>query len=102
MKQKPECKIMANGSKWWKLDGIVHREDGPAFESADGYRCWFKHGKRHREDGPAAESKYGAMEWWVNDQRLYPEAMSNNFMKKLKKKYPKLVEAMMVYLVHES
>ena len=33
-------KVWANGSKFWYLNGKLHREDGPAIEWADGDKFW--------------------------------------------------------------
>jgi hypothetical protein len=44
-----------DGRREWRLNGKLHREDGPAVEWADGRREWWLHGERHREDGPALE-----------------------------------------------
>ena len=60
----------ADGAKQWWLNGELHREDGPADESADGTKEWRVNGLRHREDGPAVEYANGHKEWWVNGQRL--------------------------------
>lgn len=69
------CEIDKYGNKrWYNAVGQFHREDGPAIEHPSGYSGWFLNGKRHREDGPAVE-------------RL---------------KYLKLIESMIVYLVHNS
>ena len=100
MKRESECKIMANGSKWWKLDGIVHREDGPAVEFTDGYKVWYKHGKRHREDGPAVDYSNGHKSWYLNGQYLRVRESIND--PELKRKYPELIESMIIYSVHNS
>ena len=50
----------------WHLDGVLHREDGPAIEWKDGDKYWYKNGKQHRDNGPAVEEDNGHMEWWVN------------------------------------
>ena len=48
------------GKKEWYRDGKLHREDGPAIEFADGSKKWYRDGELHREDGPAIESaSYG-------------------------------------------
>ena len=66
------------GSKMWKLNGKLHREDGPAVVLSDGPNSikthpgkkeWWVKGKRHREDGPAVELPVGYKEWWVNGTR---------------------------------
>jgi hypothetical protein len=73
MKEQPQCKVYANGTKEWCLHGKYHREDGPAYEKADGRKEWFLHGKRHREDGPAIEYADGTKEWLLNDREVHPE-----------------------------
>lgn len=50
----------------WYLDGVLHREDGPAIEFADGTNEWRINGKLHREDGPAVECSSGAKYWYAN------------------------------------
>jgi len=52
---------------WW-LNGILHRDDGPACEWADGSRWWYRNGLRHRQGGPACEEADGRKEWYVNDR----------------------------------
>ena len=90
----------ANGDKEWCLNGKFHREDGPAVEYADGDKHWYLNGKRHREDGPAVEYANGDKCWCLNDKKLDPEEATND--PELKLKYPKLIDEMVVYLVHES
>jgi len=41
MKDKPICKTDSNGTKHWRLNGNIHREDGPAIEYVDGTKKWF-------------------------------------------------------------
>ena len=52
------------------VDGILHREDGPARISKDGLRgYWHQNNKFHRLDGPAAINTYRYLEgWYVNDK----------------------------------
>lgn len=57
------------GRKMWKLNGKLHREDGPAVVGRKGHEEWYLNGKRHREDGPAMELPAGYKEWWVNGIR---------------------------------
>lgn len=35
----------SNGSKEWFLDGVLHREDGPAAEFSSGDKFWYYHGE---------------------------------------------------------
>jgi hypothetical protein len=55
----------ANGARYWYLNDQFHREDGPAIERASGTREWYLNGKRHREDGPAVEQVNGTRKWFV-------------------------------------
>ena len=54
----------------WKLNGKLHREDGPAIEHPSGTKCWYINGKLHREDGPAIEHANGYKIWYINDVEL--------------------------------
>ena len=76
--KKSICKIGPRDSKFWYLNGILHREDGPAVEYADGSKYWVLNGKLHREDGPAIEYVNGDKEWYLNainysEQNYYRE-----------------------------
>ena len=66
MSEQLKMKVHPDGSKSWRLNGILHRTDGPAFEGADGTRHWRLNGKFHRTDGPAYERADGAKEWCLN------------------------------------
>jgi hypothetical protein len=70
---KYEVKVYADGSKYWYLNGNLHREDGPAVAHSGGYKAWFLNGKRHREDGPAIERINGYKFWWLKGERLTEE-----------------------------
>ncbi len=37
----------------WFVNGVHHREDGPAIEQPDGTKYWIVNGIRHRLNGPA-------------------------------------------------
>jgi len=67
---KPKLTIAEDGTKTWKLNGLLHREDGPAIIWANGTKCWYIHGQLHRTEGPAiiwpTEEKY----WFINNRRL--------------------------------
>jgi hypothetical protein len=56
-------------SKEWWINGKRHREDGPAIEWVSGSKLWYQNDKCHREDGPAAEWSNGTKEWWISGQR---------------------------------
>jgi hypothetical protein len=50
----------------YRLNGKLHREDGPAIEWASGNKSWWFNGKCHRTDGPARELVNGDKEWYLN------------------------------------
>jgi hypothetical protein len=58
------------GNRFWFLNGLLHREDGPAVEWADGTKYWYINGQRHREDGPAIEYTDGWKEWYLNGKKM--------------------------------
>ena len=57
----------------WYLNGVPHREDGPAVEYPSGVKEWYLNGKRHRENGPAIEYPDGSKEWWHHGLRTKVE-----------------------------
>ena len=66
-------KVYPNGTKYWYLNGKLHREDGPAYESANGNKFWYLNDKLHREDGPAIEYADGNKFWFLNGERVTEE-----------------------------
>ena len=63
-------KIDKDGTKYWYLNGNLHREDGPAIECANGTKYWYLNGKCHREDGPACEWANGDKAWYLDGKRF--------------------------------
>ena len=63
---------LLNETKYWFLNGKLHRVDGPAIEHVNGYKYWFLNGELHRTDGPAIEFPNGYKEWWFNGIRANP------------------------------
>ena len=43
---QPEMENSLDGSKYWRLNGQYHREDGPAIEYPNGRKYWFLNGKQ--------------------------------------------------------
>jgi hypothetical protein len=41
MNQQAELEIDIYGTKYWKLNGLCHREDGPAIEYKNGAKEWW-------------------------------------------------------------
>lgn len=48
----------------WRRNGMLHREDGPAYERADGTKRYYRQGLLHREDGPAVVHPDGTCLWF--------------------------------------
>ncbi len=42
--------VHGNGTKYWHLNGKLHREDGPAIEWADGDKDWYLNGNHLTEE----------------------------------------------------
>jgi hypothetical protein len=79
MSAQPKNKVLPNGTKEWRLNGNLHRTDGPAIERADGSKMWCLNGNLHRTDGPAYEGANGRKAWWLNGnlvswQEVYHQA----------------------------
>ena len=49
---------------------ILHRVDGPASIEAGFAECWFLNGVRHREGGPAVLYQDGTREWWTHGKKV--------------------------------
>jgi hypothetical protein len=58
------------GSKFYRVDGYLHREDGPAVEDHSGALYWFRYNKLHREDGPAVEYPDGTKHWFYHGEKM--------------------------------
>ena len=65
-----------NGTVCYYVDGLLHREDEPAIITNDGAKYWFKDGRLHRTDGPAIETINGQKAWFVKGLE-YTEALFN-------------------------
>jgi hypothetical protein len=58
--------IDEDGAERWRLNGKLHREDGPAVIYPNGTQVWYRNGLRHREDGPAVIREDG-IQWWYRN-----------------------------------
>jgi len=85
--EQPTLKTFANGSKEWRLNGQLHREDGPARELFNGTKFWFQNDQLHHLDGPAIEFANGSKEWWINGKQFSESEFKR--VKKLQTKEPK-------------
>lgn len=73
---KYEVTKYEDGREDWQVDGIFHREDGPAIKEANGSEYWYLNGKYHRKNGPAVLIKYEtvfSIEEWRIDGKLHRE-----------------------------
>ena len=57
------------GYEAWYLNGLRHRDAGPAIEFED-FKAWYEHGKAHRIGGPAKVFTDGTEQWWENGVRI--------------------------------
>jgi len=71
---QPKMMVHSSGTKEWRLDGKLHRTDGPAIEWADGSKEWRLNGNFHRTDGPAIEwinrTAGVAKKWFLNGKEV--------------------------------
>jgi len=74
---------LPNGTKKWYVNGLLHREDGPAIELLNGDKKWYVNGLLYREDGPAIERANGDKEWYVHGIK-YTEAEFKDVINNLK------------------
>lgn len=96
---KPQLEVLPDGSTLWKLNGKLHREDGPAVKRPNGVTAWWVNGQLHREDGPALEGPNGAKYWYLNDEKLFEEDLLSETMQI---NYPKLYNSYLISHVMES
>lgn len=74
MKKQDAPDILLDGTKRWRVNGRLHRVDGPAIEHPDGTKEWYLNGLRHREDGPAIERADGTGKYWHRGNRITKKA----------------------------
>ena len=70
MSDQPTLTKYSDGTKEWRLNDSLHREDGPAIEYANGSKAWWLNDRLHRKDGPAIEYADGSKEWWLNGKEI--------------------------------
>lgn len=54
---KYTVKVYDDGTKFWFLNGKLHREDDPAIEWANGSKSWWLYGKQLTEEEFNARNK---------------------------------------------
>jgi hypothetical protein len=80
--KKPICKTWGDGSYAYYVNGLLHREDGPAIEHPDGTTAWYLKGNCHRIGGPAVEWPNGTKVWWLDDVRYSEEVYWKELFKR--------------------
>lgn len=60
----------SEGMKYYFLNDIVHRVDGPAVMDGAGYEAWYLRGEFHRTDGPAVVATGGFEAYYIHGVRL--------------------------------
>ena len=65
--------LTKDGTREWRLDGKLHRIDGPALIRLDGCKGWYFMGELHREDGPAIYGPNIIGEYYLEGQELSKE-----------------------------
>ena len=73
MENKPIYDIDDEGTKRWYLNGIPHREDGPAVEYRDGTKKWIVRGQFHNVNGPAIIYSTGVVKWYIKGKNITNE-----------------------------
>ena len=61
-------KLKTKGQTIYRMGGMLHRLDGPAFIAKDGTEYWYKNDKLHRIGGPAI-IRNDKVEYWINYKR---------------------------------
>jgi hypothetical protein len=84
-----------DGSTKWFKHGVIHRVGGPAIEDANGHKVWYQNGHLHREDGPAIEYINGTFAWYIEGIEINPVLVRN----KRDPRYARLMEIRNVYEV---
>jgi len=72
-----KVEVTENSTKWFNLEGKLHREDGPAVEYANGDKSYYINDKFHREDGPAVEWANGDKAYYINGKYLTEKDFNN-------------------------
>jgi len=62
--------VYESGNRYWYLNGLLHREGGPAIEYATGSQDWLLNDLLHRDDGPAVVRE-DVQEWHIQGQGLH-------------------------------
>lgn len=68
----PPTHVLEDGTKEWRVEGLLHRNNGPARVTASGFEEWYQRDKKHRVGAPAAYSTGpNPSEWWYQNGLLH-------------------------------
>lgn len=68
-----------NCSIKYTVNGVLHRENGPAVVYPDGASFWFMWGKCHRTDGPAEIEADGTERYWCFGEEITKQEFEERF-----------------------
>jgi hypothetical protein len=60
----------SNGSKYWYLNGKLHREDGPAIEHSSGNKFWWLNGKEISLETKSEDPKVKKLQEFMKIQEM--------------------------------
>ena len=60
----PICSVNELGIRRWTVDGVLHRDGGPAVVWPNGSEAWYRHGELHRDGAPAVWGPAGDEKWY--------------------------------------
>lgn len=61
-----QVEVFPDGAIGWRLNGVYHRDEGPAVTWVDGSEFYFRNGRFHRDDGPAVKYSDGTEKYFRN------------------------------------
>jgi hypothetical protein len=67
---EPSLTISDNGNQHWRVNGVRHREDGPALTTVTGYQAWYINDLLHRIDGPAIMGPEDFLAWYIGGEDI--------------------------------
>jgi hypothetical protein len=59
-----------NGNKWWYLDGLLHREDGPAIDNSGHTKFWYLNGVRISLETESDDPKVKRLQEYMKVQEI--------------------------------
>ena len=58
--------VEPDGTRRYRLNGVLHRQLGPAVIFENGTEIWYQRGERHRLGGPAVTMNTGEQHWYLS------------------------------------